>query len=444
MNGRSRMLRRSVPVAVLAVVGCGLAAWGAAAWLGPLPRLDLDFDPGSDTGPAAQTRFDTAAVPGRALFWSARLTAATTSAPTVAGGIVYVRDRDGALDAFDATNGVSRWRVPLGPGSRSGADFAPAVAGDTVYATGWDGTLYALDAGTGTFRWSARVGDGGLVATGGFPVAVAGAVVYVDAHGISAFDAATGHPRWVTSTGTSPAVDPALSSYSMPVVSDGTVFVGGDDGAVYALDAATGAVRWSSATFAVGGSAGGASLVPGLGPTSSVTVAGGVVYAAGRDGVLHALDVATGAVRWTAPIGAVNAFGSAPLVVDGTVYVQSDDALHAFDAVTGARRWTGDLVGGGLFSFVPPVPNGGSLFVVGGDALLHEVDARTGATLWTAGHRAPPPKETPLIGSDMLAVPPAVAGDVMYLASGDQALYAYGLNSTPMKPSAPRLPPNVG
>lgn len=432
MHRRSHVVGRSVFVVVAAVGGCGAAIFGAVALaVSSFPRIDLGLDVDLQAGPAAQTRFDTAAVPGRTLFWSTRLPARATSAPTIAGGIVYVRDRDGALDAFDARNGVSRWRVPLGPGSRSGVDFAPVVAGDRVYATGWDGTLYALDAVTGAFRWSARVGDGGLVATGGFPVTVAGAVVYVDAHGISAFDATTGHPRWTTSTGTGSGVDPAMSSYSMPVVGNGAVFVGGDDGAVYGLDAATGAVRWRSASVAVGGSAGAATLVPGLGPTSSVAVAGNLVYAAGLDGALHAFDAATGTARWTAPIGVVNAFGSAPVVIDGTVAVQSDEALHTFDVVTGAPRWTSDLLGGDLFSFVPPVATAGAVYVVGRDALLHEVEARTGATLWTAGHRAAPSHDRPPIGSDVLAVPPAIAGDVMYLASGDGALYAYGLHGTP-------------
>ena len=54
---------------------------------------------------------------------------------------------------------------------------------------------------------------------------------------------------------------------------------------MYALDAATGAVRWAHRTDGPVG--------------SSPAVAGGVVYVGSDDFSVYALDAATGAVRWT-------------------------------------------------------------------------------------------------------------------------------------------------
>ena len=64
----------------------------------------------------------------------------------------------------------------------------------------------------------------------------------------------------------------------------GTVYAGSDDGTVYALDAATGGLRWA---YTAGDS------------VSDPAVAGGTVYVGGHDGTVYALDAATGRLRWT-------------------------------------------------------------------------------------------------------------------------------------------------
>ena len=64
--------------------------------------------------------------------------------------------------------------------------------------------------------------------------------------------------------------------------------------------------RWSAAT--------GAAI-----DRSSPAVAGGLVYAGSRDGMLYAFDAVTGAVRWTAATGGL--VYCSPAVADGTVYI---------------------------------------------------------------------------------------------------------------------------
>ena len=65
-------------------------------------------------------------------------------------------------------------------------------------------------------------------------------------------------------------------------------------------------------------------------------VAGGAVYTGTADGVLHALDAATGHSRWTYQVGGVTA---PPVVTGGTVYVLGGvGTLYAL-TTSGGFRW---------------------------------------------------------------------------------------------------------
>ena len=131
----------------------------------------------------------------------------------------------------------------------------------------------------------------------------------------SASSHASGSPgslRWTYTTG---------GSAASPAVAGGTVYVGSDDGKVYALNAATEQVRW---TYTTGSS------------VSSPAVAGGTVYIGSWDHKVYALNAATGQVRWTYTTGGYVA--SSPAVAGGTVYVGSyDGKVYALNAATGQR-----------------------------------------------------------------------------------------------------------
>lgn len=85
------------------------------------------------------------------------------------------------------------------------------------------------------------------------------------------------------------------------------------------------------------------------GPRSAPTVADGVVYAYGAQGMLHAIDLATGRKLWHADLqewyGAKKGFfgtGCSPLVAGGRVHVivgGKSFGIGAFDAQTGKLKW---------------------------------------------------------------------------------------------------------
>jgi outer membrane protein assembly factor BamB len=129
---------------------------------------------------------------------------------------------------------------------------APLVIGRTVFFQGASGEVVALDSTTGETRWTSPATGTNI---GPFGVAVAGGRVFADAgtNGVLALDENTGKQLWrrrLTTTAT-------LGVDIQPTVFGGTVFAAtvpvsiqgiytpGDRGTLYALDAASGAVRWS-------------------------------------------------------------------------------------------------------------------------------------------------------------------------------------------------------
>jgi outer membrane protein assembly factor BamB len=109
-----------------------------------------------------------------------------------------------------------------------------------------------------------------------------------------------------------------------PILGDGTLFVGSDDGYLHALDARTGADRWR--------------LDLGAPMPSAAVFGNGIVAVADQNGVLHGVAAATGAEVWhTDPI--VNA--AAPVLAGGIVYITgTDHRAHGFDLQTGVERWS--------------------------------------------------------------------------------------------------------
>lgn len=171
---------------------------------------------------------------------------------------------------------------------------------------------------------------------------------------------------------------------SYPVVVGRTLYVTTNLGEVLALDAVTGAVRWTytpRVDFLVGASAGGVQPM-----NRGVSVAGGRVYLSTWDDQLIALDASDGRERWTVRMadprsGVVQR--SPPVVWHGRVIVGSggDDvtrirgSVTAFDGATGKRLWR--------FATVAPGRGGGHVW------MPPTVDQRTGIVYAGTGNPSP-------------------------------------------------------
>jgi polyvinyl alcohol dehydrogenase (cytochrome) len=83
--------------------------------------------------------------------------------------------------------------------------------------------------------------------------------------------------------------------------------------------------------------------LPLAGCTSTPAVVDGVVYVGDWEGNLLAVEAATGATRWTTPVAA-NALDPSPLVMDGTIFIgDGGGSFHAVAQDTGAVLWSVEL-----------------------------------------------------------------------------------------------------
>ena len=216
-----------------------------------------------------------------------------TVTPALSGETVYFASRAHDVIAVDRATGRERWRSTTGvPGDYPiGANLV--VAGDVVVMP--DILLFAFDTATGTPRWTFRPANRDQPGLSG--IATDGETIYtpsIDNHAY-AVDARTGRQKWDT---TLPG-DSTSGSFN-PAVRDGLVFIGvkrfrnPTTGAFVALDAATGAIRWTH-EFQPG--------YPGAltGCLGRSAFDGPNVIVAAEDGQIYAFDRQTGAVRWTAP-----------------------------------------------------------------------------------------------------------------------------------------------
>ncbi|MGO9078626.1 MAG: PQQ-binding-like beta-propeller repeat protein [Streptosporangiaceae bacterium] len=159
-------------------------------------------------------------------------------------------------------------------------------------------------------------------------------------------------PVWQWIVPPSPNVG-STTLWASPVVSDGVVYIGAEDGYFYALDEATKQVLWSDFLGLIT-----PTTCPGTqGVLATATVANDpttgnpTVYINAPDGYAYALDAATGAVVWQSVVGIPSTTQNnyyawaSPLVTNGTVYVgissECDDPLVpagvlAFNQSTGA------------------------------------------------------------------------------------------------------------
>lgn len=169
---------------------------------------------------------------------------------------------------------------------------------------------------------------------------------------------------------------------------------------------------------------------------SSAAIAGTTAYVGSDDGYLYALDLTTGELRWSYRIG--SRIASSPAVTLGRIFVGADDgAIYCLDAEA-ERRLADQRVGRQLWRYRTggavvgsPLVTASGLVVIGSqDGTLYALDAKAGRLAWsyrTGGPitASPVKSEAPLsvVSPDEAAT---ARRDVVYCASDDGSLYAFG------------------
>ncbi len=196
---------------------------------------------------------------------------------------------------------------------------------------------------------------------------------------------------------------PLGEGYSMILV-DGdtlvTMYRRADAEVIVAMDAATGSVRWEHSYQAPLTRDGYFDVwlnAAGPGPYSTPLIADGTVFSVGVTGQFRALDIKTGAVRWSHDLVSLfklkgyNAFASSPLAYKTEVILPlggSTDGVVAFNRATGKLAWRS-----GPLALAPGSPilvdvDGKSELVVWGVEGLIALDPDNGQALWRHPHAA--------------------------------------------------------
>jgi outer membrane protein assembly factor BamB len=213
-------------------------------------------------------------------------------------------------------------------------------------------------------------------------------------------------PVWTVDTG-----GPVFGS---PAVHDGVVYTGSDDGVLYALDSDDGEIRWRFETN---------------GPVRArPTVHEGRILVSSDDGHLYSLTLADGRQAWKTRIGGTPSprsnpssdtfrydhFSSSAVVSAGTVYVGTlDGVLVALDVATGEREWW--FAAEDAITSTPAVGDGKVVFG-SFDGQVYAVDAVDGSEAWRLDTGAP------VVSS------PAIAEGVVVVGSRSYDLYGIELS----------------
>lgn len=313
------------------------------------------------------------------LKWQFHTNGQVLSSPVVVGGVLYVGSSDHFLYALDAVNGALKWKFKTG----SRVCSSPAVSGGLVYFGSFDSTFYAVDAGTGELKWKFQTG---------------GERRFAARHIHGAEPSAETMP------------DPFDFYLSSPVVWNGAVYLGSGDTNIYALDAASGTLKWKFKTGDV--------------VHASPAVADGVLFVGSWDSFFYALDAATGTEKWRFKTGEDpeihNQVGlqSSPAIADGIVYFGCRDSkFYAVDAATGKERWS--FSNKGSWVIASPAVLGNQVFFATSDSgLFYSLDAKSGAILFSLDFN-----HWPMFSS------PALAGDNAFIGSHQGKLFAINLKT---------------
>jgi outer membrane protein assembly factor BamB len=157
-----------------------------------------------------------------------------------------------------------------------------------------------------------------------------------------------------------------------PIVARGVLFVGGDGGTLWAVDAATGAPRWRF--------------------SAATRIRAPALYSDGRafvgcgDGKVYALNAQTGRILWRFDAG--GPVLAAPVMASSTLVVATYPGLIlGLDPTSGRLRWRtsagSDLLDSEMAAY------GGQVFLTTSGGRLLALDGDGGDTAWVAGDARP-------------------------------------------------------
>ncbi|MHA6346462.1 outer membrane protein assembly factor BamB family protein [Roseivivax sp. CAU 1761] len=396
----------------------GLPANRALAAALPAPRANAAW-PQSPVSPHVRTDHAALAAAPSPL-WSVAIGAGDgkrqrlNADPVSDGARIYTLSADSRVSAV-TRGGQVAWSVDLTPrrdASWQGQGGGLGLGDGRLFVASGFGKLTALDPETGGRLWEQQLGG---TATGA-PTYRDGLVYVTSGDSVGwAIEAATGRVRWQTET----VEDVAnVAGAPAPALAGDRVVFGFGDGALQAALPAGGMGLW---TAYLAGGRNGRVLSRIEDVTGDPVIVGDRVYAGNHTGRFAAFDLGSGEQVWSQDQGALDR----PLVAGNSVYLISDlNRLVRLDAATGAQIWSVELPGwvptrrpsrrrDAAYANHGPVLAGGRIWVASNDGGLRGFapeDGRLTATVPVPGGAT---------------TQPIVAGQTLYVVSTRGVLHAF-------------------
>lgn len=267
-------------------------------------------------------------------------------APAIKDGTVYIGCDDGQLYAFDLEDGTVEWTAP----TRSTVRRPLAVVDDVVLASMGDG-IDGYDRHSGEVLWEFTTEEGQGATT---PVVEDGTVVVGSGEpAVYGIDSETGGELW--------REEHERNISNPAAIEDGTAYVCDWTNGIHTYDLKDGTPGYSVTIDAA--------------HATGATVANGVIYLGGDDGTLFALDATSlGDELWT--FDANDWIEGSPVVSNDSVFFTDQNGVfYSLDRDRGQAVWTKELE---RASRSAPALVANTIFVGNGQGILFGLDAEKG------------------------------------------------------------------
>ncbi len=273
---------------------------------------------------------------------------------------------------------------------------APIVTEDTAYfATG--NRVYAVNLKDGSLKWR-YPGDTTMANFVQTTPAVNDDSLFIGTgDGLYALNRADGKLRWPQPFHIKNGVT------ASPIVVGDTVYFGGGNGRIYALNAKTGDPPVG--TWQQGVDAGGDF-------SSDFSVGGDMLYyiTGGQD--LHAVNLTSGQHRWLQRLPALTRGSVSPVLSGESIYIAAGNSISSWRANNGQQRWYLPLPSDAATA--PAVDANGNLYIITSDRNIYAVD-KSGRGLW---HQAAK------VDFEVTAQP-IVDGNLLFVGTTQGGVYAF-------------------
>ncbi|MDR1694719.1 MAG: PQQ-binding-like beta-propeller repeat protein [Lactobacillaceae bacterium] len=265
------------------------------------------------------------------------------ASPVVANGVVFTIDADAEIRAFRLDNGERIWKKKIKPAlktqndvSMKGAGLAVSAMQKTVFATTGFGMVYAFDMQTGKRIWKFDAEAPIRIAP-----TIGGGHVFVQTvdNALIALNAVSGEEAWryKTSNEQTVIVGGASPAYNME---KDVVIAAFSNGELSAFKTSTGSPLWD---YFLAPKVRTNSLSSINAIKSNPIIDGEVVYAAGTNNILAAIDLRNGMKLWEKEIGTSNPM----FLVRNYLFVLNNNfELVALNAQNGNIYWASKLSSG--------------------------------------------------------------------------------------------------